>query len=428
MSQRRTSLSFPLGIVSAFLIVDCAAETRNWDAGDASGGAGGGTTTSTATAGSPSGTAGASAVIGGNAPVTQTTATLGGSSAELVAGAGGATSGSGGAQAGTAGMAGLAGAAGNQPQTCDDPSDCDDGNTCNGVETCTGGVCVPGSLPAACAGMDAAHCRCSPVGSGNCSIVGLDADGDGIKTRACLTDPGLDCNDADATVTHNACNGCATLPGAPGGSCGSCGSSKWVCSGTENAICSTPLPAPKQCSGVNVQSCSAGEWVTDTACSGTTPYCVVTAGVPQCGVCNTPGATRCKPGVTNVVQACSADRLSWTDATCTGSNQCYLYATDDYRCLLCQPGNTRCKSGVTNVVQTCNATGTAWVDTTCGASSLCVFSSSASMYTCAQLLPSDLQNEVEFERSVPAERFDYRSQDAVGVQPFLDFASGFALV
>lgn len=129
-----------------------------------------------------------------------------------------------------------------------------------------------------------------------------------------------------------------------------------------------------------------------------------------------------------MVQTCSADRLSWTDTTCSGSNQCYYFAADDYRCALCQPGSTRCKSGVSNVLQTCNAAGTAWVDTTCGASSSCVYSSSASTYTCAQLLPSDLQNEIEFERTIPAERFDYRSPDAVGVQPFMDFASGFALV
>src|SRR5512145_127118 len=327
MSQRRTSLSFPIGIVSALLILDCTAETRNWDAGESTGGAGGGAHagSSGTTGGSGVGastnpnTAGTTAgepVIGG-APTTQ----AGGTAAVLFGGAGGLSTGSGGEQAGTAGMVGIAGTAGSPPRNCDDPTDCDDGNACNGSERCTSGICSPGSLPPACTGMDSANCRCAALSGGGCGIVGLDADGDGIKTRACAADPGLDCNDADAGVTHNACNGCATLPGAPGGSCGSCGNSKWVCSGTEGAVCSTPAPAPKQCSnGNNVQVCSAGAWITETTCAGAAPYCVVEADLPQCGVCQVPDVTRCKPGATNVVEKCSANRMSWTPTTCSGTN------------------------------------------------------------------------------------------------------------
>lgn len=276
--------------------------------------------------------------------------------------------------------------------------------------------------------MDTANCRCVPSSAG-CGIVGVDADGDGIKARGCLSDPGLDCNDGDPSVTYNACNGCSTLPGAPGGSCGSCGTSIWVCSGTESAICSTPTPAPKQCSSVNVQLCTAGNWVTETTCSGDMPYCIVEGGVPQCGVCDIAGTKRCQSGATNVVQTCAGNRLSWTNTTCTGTDQCYYFAAGDYRCAACQPGATRCKPAVANVVQTCNATGTAWADTaTCGISSLCYYSSTISGYMCGQLLPSDLQNEIELDRTAPMERFDYRGAGALEIQPLLDAASGFALV
>lgn len=428
MSHRRTSLSFPLGILSALLILDCSAETRDWAKDESIGGAAGssgfaGSRAVTTNVNSTSAGGTVVGTFGGSASVTQPE--LAGTSAVPFGGAGGSPTGVGGDQAGSAGMAGVAGGS---PRTCDDPSDCDDGNACNGVEACVSGMCSAGTLPTACTGMDAANCRCAPLSGGGCGIVGLDADGDGIKTRNCLADPGLDCNDGDSSVTHNACNGCATLPGAPGGSCGSCGSSTWVCSGTESALCSTPAPAPKQCSGTQVQTCSAGNWEAQTSCSGDLPYCVVEAGVPQCGACDIAGTKRCKSGATNVVQTCAANRLTWADATCTGSNQCYYFAAGDYRCALCQPGVTRCKASVTNVVQTCNSTGTAWVDTTCGASSLCVYSSSVGAYTCAQLLPADLQNEIEFQRAAPAERFDYQGAGALEVQEFLDAASGFALV
>lgn len=421
MSQRRTSLSFPIGIVSALLIVDCTAETRDWDTGAISGGAGG-----NAHAGSSPIATGGSFVSSTSSTASGTTPTqTGGASVVAIGGAGGVTIGS----AGEAGLAGVAGVAGTPPRACDDATDCDDGNSCNGIETCVGGTCSTGSLPGTCSGMDTANCRCAPIGGGVCGIVGLDADGDGIKTRTCSSDPGLDCNDSDASVTYNACNGCATLPGAPGGDCGSCGGSKWVCSGTDNAVCSTPAPAPKQCSSGAVQICTAGSWVTESTCTGVTPVCIVQADVPQCGACDTAGTTRCKSGVNNVVETCSSNRLAWTEATCSGSNLCFNFAAGDSRCALCQPGSTRCKPGVSNVVQTCHATGWEWVDTaTCGASSACVYSLSLSTYTCAQLVPGDLQNEIEFERTLPVERFESLHENAVGVQPFLDFASGFALV
>jgi hypothetical protein len=72
-------------------------------------------------------------------------------------------------------------------------------------------------------------------------IKAVDADGDGIGSRACSIAPGLDCDDGDPAVTHNACGGCTVLPNAVGEDCGDCGT--YACDGPDSLECvSKPGP------------------------------------------------------------------------------------------------------------------------------------------------------------------------------------------
>lgn len=68
-------------------------------------------------------------------------------------------------------------------------------------------------------------------------IRAVDADGDGVGTRACTFAPGLDCDDGDDSVTHNSCGGCAALPNAVGADCLDCGA--YACDGPDSVVCAT---------------------------------------------------------------------------------------------------------------------------------------------------------------------------------------------
>jgi hypothetical protein len=88
------------------------------------------------------------------------------------------------------------------------------------------------------AGADESASACACV---NGFIKAIDVDGDGDGTRACSSAPGLDCDDADPAVTHNACGGCTVLSNAIGDDCGDCGT--YACDGTDGVKCvSKPGP------------------------------------------------------------------------------------------------------------------------------------------------------------------------------------------
>ena len=88
------------------------------------------------------------------------------------------------------------------------------------------------------AGADDSASLCACV---NGFIRAVDTDGDGDGTRACSAAPGLDCDDNDPLVTHNACGGCTVLPNAIGDDCGDCGS--YACDGPDGVKCvSKPGP------------------------------------------------------------------------------------------------------------------------------------------------------------------------------------------
>jgi Putative metal-binding motif len=106
-----------------------------------------------------------------------------------------------GAWAGAAGQS-AAGAGGEAPAVeCVRDSDCSDGLACNGEETCDQGSCTPGVSP--CANPDSEHCDAVCVelkGAASCSVRGQDQDGDGHFASTCVTSPGDDCDDSDATI------------------------------------------------------------------------------------------------------------------------------------------------------------------------------------------------------------------------------------
>jgi hypothetical protein len=69
----------------------------------------------------------------------------------------------------------------------------------------------------------------------------VDADADGDGSRLCTIAPGLDCDDADPSVTHNSCGGCSALPNAVGDDCLECGA--YVCGGPDTLACASK-PGP----------------------------------------------------------------------------------------------------------------------------------------------------------------------------------------
>jgi len=137
-------------------------------------------------------------------------------------------------QGGTAGLGGAGGQGGESPVVpipCNpvsiDAGSTDAGSTDAGstdAGSTDAGSTDAGSTDAACACVDG-------------FIRAVDADGDGVGSRACSLAPGLDCDDNDAAVTHNSCNGCSVLPNAIGEDCLDCGS--YVCDGQEALVCAT---------------------------------------------------------------------------------------------------------------------------------------------------------------------------------------------
>ncbi len=203
-------------------------------------------------------------------------------------------------------------------------------------------------------------------------IKAIDADGDGVGSRACSLVPGLDCDDADPAVTHNACGGCTVLPHAVGEDCSECGA--YACDGPDAVICaSKPGPVedpdcrcvgalivPKDTDGDGAGSrlceqnpgpdCNDGNaaFITDV-CGGCneSPPGALGAACNQCGVlqCGGIGGTAIVCGANPYAGAhCANDKTRQTcnnsgfwgnDADCP--NTCYQGS-----CTQCIPGTYMC--------------------------------------------------------------------------------------
>jgi hypothetical protein len=200
-------------------------------------------------------------------------------------------------------------------------------------------------------------------------IRAIDEDGDGDRTRACSVAPGLDCDDADDTVTHNACNGCTVLPNIVGEDCLECGA--YRCDGPEGVVCASkpePLVDPDcQCvaalivardtdeDGQGTRLCEASPGIDcndgnnafiTNACGGCEPA-PGALGAPcnQCGIyaCNgtaivcapQTGAAGQRCNGTTTRQTCVGTGFWGNDLTCTGV--CY-----QSNCETCTPGTYLC--------------------------------------------------------------------------------------
>lgn len=137
-----------------------------------------------------------------------------------------------------------------------------------------------GGEPVACAGNKDDDCECVEG-----ELVAKDLDGDGEGTRLCEAAPGLDCDDGDEDFIQNACGGCnKDLGGQVGDACGDCGTLQ--CDGNSALACRSPDPQPRRCAGAAApELCVDGNWVAQTACTGSTPVCL-NGGCVECN----PGA------------------------------------------------------------------------------------------------------------------------------------------
>jgi hypothetical protein len=173
-------------------------------------------------------------------------------------------------------------------------------------------------------------------------IRAVDADGDGDGTRACSAAPGLDCDDGNASVTHNSCGGCTALPHAVGEDCGDCGA--YTCDGPEAVICASK-PGPVEDPDCR---CVAGLIVArDTDGDG--------AGTKLCE--QNPG-TDCNDGNgAFVTDACGGCNQSPPGALGTACNQCGVY-TCSGTAIVCGPNPSaggHCTDNKNR--QTCNSNG-----------------------------------------------------------------------
>jgi hypothetical protein len=200
-------------------------------------------------------------------------------------------------------------------------------------------------------------------------ILAVDADGDGVGSRACSVAPGLDCDDNDPAVTHNACGGCTVLDHAVAEDCGDCGA--YACDGTDAVICASkpdPVQDPdcrclsglivardidgdgqgsrlcEQNPGIDCND-GNGSFVTDQ-CGGCdeSPPGALGAGCNQCGIYTCNGtAIVCGPNPSagghctdnKNRQTCNANGFWGNDANC--ANVCY-----QGNCQPCTPGTFLC--------------------------------------------------------------------------------------
>lgn len=268
------------------------------------------------------------------------------------AGAGGASGSGGDGGGGVAGQGGSSGAsgssstggqsgAGGQPGEPVVPIPCSSGGGDAGVSDA--GATDAGSSDAG--PDDDTACECVDG-----FIQAVDADGDGVGSRACALAPGLDCDDDDSAITHNGCGGCSALPSALGEACLDCGA--YVCDGVDAVRCAS-LPDP-----VEDPDCRCVDGLitardTDGDGQGTR-------------LCEANPGTDCNDGdaafVTNACGGCES-LLGTVGAAC---NQCGVYACSG-TALVCVPstGATGQTCFDATVRQTCVGTGFWGGNTTC---------------------------------------------------------------
>jgi len=173
-------------------------------------------------------------------------------------------------------------------------------------------------------------------------IQAVDADGDGDGTRACTVAPGLDCDDDNASVTHNSCGGCTVLPNTPGEDCLDCGA--YICEGPESVVCATKPAAV----------------VVDPDCRCLDAL-IVARDTDQDGegtrLCEQNPGNDCNDGLdTFVTDECGGCNESLPGSVGYACNECGTY-TCSGTSLVCTPStSTRCENGTT-VRQKCVGTG-----------------------------------------------------------------------
>lgn len=357
----------------------------------------------------------------------------GGASGSGGDGAGGSQAGSGGSGGelgGAGGQGGQAGAPPIEPIPCDPDvgevdagtGDADAGDA--GAGDAGSGDAGAGELGPADAGIEDPSCACVDG-----FVAAIDADGDGVGTRACSLAPGLDCDDGDGSITHNSCGGCSELPAALGDDCLECGA--YVCDGPDALACAAkpgPVEDPdcrcvdgeivardtdsdgagtRLCEHRPGPDCNDGDpaFITN-ACGGCESLPgTIGADCNQCGVWACSGtALACVPKtgsagvrcVGNTRQTCGGTGFWGNDQAC--ANVCYQGS-----CEVCTPSTFRCVDlgGGSTQVQVCttnSSSNIAW-----GAYDSCLPSETcnAANGTCAGalLLPLDRGFDV-----VPRER------------------------
>lgn len=309
------------------------------------------------------------------------------------AGSGGASGSGGGGTGGVAGQGGGAGVGGS-----DEPGDAGGQGGGDGGTILEPVPCVPVSSDASTGDASTGDASTDDAGSSDagaddaaCECVdgffrAVDADGDGVGSRACSVAPGLDCDDGDETVTHNSCGGCTALPGAIGEDCLDCGS--YVCDGPDALACASkpgPVEDPDcRCvggaivardtdgDGQGTRLCEANPGIDcndgndafiANACGGCESL-PGTVGAPcnQCGVYACSGtALACVPSVGAAGQRCLNET---TRQTCVGTgfwgndtacpNACY-----QGNCEACIPGRFQCVDigGGSTIVYQCGNVG-----------------------------------------------------------------------
>ena len=149
--------------------------------------------------------------------------------------------------------------------TCNDPG----ANACGG---CGALSAAPASACGTCGtevcSADKTAVMCSDPGLNACGGCGtlagtLNGACGACGTYACATKTSLTCNDPGL----NKCGGCGTLAAVPSTACGTCGS--YTCSADKKSVSCVGSTTATQCSGTQVETCSAvGQWNLAAACGG----------------------------------------------------------------------------------------------------------------------------------------------------------------
>ena len=258
-------------------------------------------------------------------------------------------------------------------------SSCSADGVCGTVPVAQGASCGAASDPGHCNGSgQCEYCspgavRCTGATPQTCNAAGQWESGSACVAPAAICQAGacVQCtSEANCPASTNPCQVAAC---SAGGTCGftpvanGTACSGGTCNGA--GVCSVCTPGSATCNGATPLTCNAsGLYESGTPCAGSTPVCDQNNGqcvqcmdVSQCTASSNPClVTTCTGntcGLSNVSQgtACSG-------GACNGSGQCWA----------CTPSTTRCKPGVGNQPEICSATGQWQDETTCaGTAAIC---------------------------------------------------------